>query len=236
MNHIAKFVRPFECCLLALLAFALIGCQSPMSDADMYRMYQSINGPNAQPVISQTPSAQSPAITTQPAAPATNSIVLHEGDVVRVTFPGSPNLNSVQPIRRDGKITLELAGEVNAAGLTPPALEKEILRLCGAQLVTKEVVVSVESSAFPVFVTGAVIRPGKIMSDRPITALQAIMESGGFDYSKANLKSVRVIRQENGEMKNYKLNLKLALEGKEAQPFDLKPADIIYVPEKFTWF
>jgi hypothetical protein len=47
---------------------------------------------------------------------------------------------------------------------------------------------------------------------------------------------VRVIRQEDGEMKNFKLNLKLALQGKEAQPFNLKPADIIYVPEKFTWF
>jgi len=229
MNHIAKLIRPFACCLLALLAFILTGCQSPTSDADVYRMYQSINEQNVQKGIPQTTSAQ-------PANPATSSIVLHEGDVVRITFPGSPNLNNVQPIRRDGKITLELAGEVNAAGLTPTALEKEIIRLCGPQLVTKEVVVSVESSTFPVFVTGAVVRPGKIMSDRPITALEAIMESGGFDYSKANLKSVRVIRQEDGEMKNFKLNLKLALEGKEAKPFNLKPADIIYVPEKFTWF
>ena len=216
MNHIPKLTRQITFCALAAISFVITGCQTSDSDAKMFRMFQSINQENVKP--------------------AADALVLHEGDVVRVTFPGSANLNSSQPIRRDGKITLELAGEVTAAGLTPAELEKEILRLCGPQLITKDVVVSVDSSVFPVFVTGAVVRPGKIMSDRPITALQAIMESGGFDYSKANLTSVRVIRQETGEMKNFKVNLKLVLQGKESEPFNLKPADIVYVPEKFTWF
>jgi len=47
---------------------------------------------------------------------------------------------------------------------------------------------------------------GKIMSDRPITALEAIMEAGGFDYTKANLKAVTVIRTENGQTEHHKLN------------------------------
>src|SRR5215467_10066286 len=53
-----------------------------------------------------------------------DSIVLREGDVVKVTFPGAPNLNGSQPIRRDGRITLQLVGEVQAAGKTPNELEK----------------------------------------------------------------------------------------------------------------
>ncbi len=58
-------------------------------------------------------------------------IVLREGDSVRISFPGAPNLNSVQLIRRDGRITLPLIGEFQAAGLTPPDIEKELLKLYG---------------------------------------------------------------------------------------------------------
>lgn len=167
---------------------------------------------------------------------AAKSLILTEGDIVSISFAGAPNLDTVQQIRRDGKITLQLIGEMSVVGMTPPELEKEIIRLCGSQLVTKEVRVAVDSSLFPIFVSGAVIKPGKIMLDRPVTALQAIMEAGGFDYSRANLKSVRIIRQEGNEIKNFQVNLKLPLQGKPSEPFPLKPADIIYVPEKFTWF
>jgi polysaccharide export outer membrane protein len=165
-----------------------------------------------------------------------NAIILREGDVLKITFPGAPNLNDSQQIRRDGKIALSLVGEIVAAGLTPADLEKEILKLYSSQLVTKEVTVAVTSSSFPVFVTGAVIRPGKILSDHPITALEAIMEAGGFDYTKADLGHVRVVRNEKAGTKNYTLNLKQALEAKQSTPFYLKPSDIVYVPEKFSWF
>jgi polysaccharide export outer membrane protein len=155
---------------------------------------------------------------------------------VKVTFPGSPDLNSVQQIRTDGKIALPLIGEVNAAGLTPDALQKKLMDLYAPQLTTKEVTVEVQSSSFPVYVTGAVLRPGKITSNHPITALEAIMEAGGFNYTTANLKNVTVIRQEGNQTTNYVLNLKRVIEGKASEPFYLKPADIIYVPEKFSWF
>ncbi|MGD1018646.1 MAG: polysaccharide biosynthesis/export family protein [Verrucomicrobiia bacterium] len=181
----------------------------------------------------QTTQTNAPVDT---AAEQSNAIILREGDVLKITFPGAPNLNDSQQIRRDGKIVLSMVGEVVAAGLTPADLEKEILKLYSSQLVTKEVTVTVTSSSFPVFVTGAVIRPGKIMSDHPITALEAIMEAGGFDYTKANLGHVRVVRNEKDGTKNYTLNLKEALEAKQSTPFYLKPSDIVYVPEKFSWF
>lgn len=203
-------------CLLKLLPIALTllmltGCQSPTT--------QSKN-------------------TLDTAAVRTEALILREGDVLRVTFPGAPNLDTQpQPIRRDGKITLPLIGEVNAVGMTPTELEKDLIKRYSTQLVSKEVTVTVVSSAYVVYVTGAVLRPGKIASDHPISALEAIMEAGGFDYGRANLKAVTVIRHEGGETKKYELNLKTALKatGKN-EPFYLKPADIVYVPERFTWF
>ena len=181
----------------------------------------------------QTPAPSS--LTEQQSKP-NYAISLREGDTLVLTFPGAPNLNTTQQIRRDGMITLPLAGELTAAGLTPAQLEKQVLKLYEAQLQTKEVIVTLQSSSFPVFVTGSVLRPGKVLSDHPITALEAIMEAGGFDFNKANLKSVVVIRHEESQVRNFKLDLKPALHGKHSEPFYLKPSDIVYVPEKFSFF
>jgi len=162
-------------------------------------------------------------------------VALREGDLLTISFPGSPNLNTTQQIRRDGKISLPLVGEIKAAGLTAIGLEKIITNLCAAQLVSKEVTVAVQNSNFPVFVTGAILHPGKIVSDHPLTALEAVMEAGGFDYTKADLKNVMIIRQESSGMRHYVLNLKLIMDGKASWSFYLKPTDIVYVPERFSW-
>lgn len=182
-----------------------------------------------------TPSAELPDVS---ATAATNSepMTLSEGDVLRISFPGSPTLNTSQPIRRDGKISMPLVGEVDAAGLTPVSLEKKLVDLYAPQLVTKEVTVEVVSSSFPVYVSGMVLRPGKILSDHPLTVLEAIMEAGGFDYSRANLKGVTVIRREGNNMQHYVVNLKSVLAGQASEPFYMKPGDIIFVPERFNIF
>jgi len=168
--------------------------------------------------------------------PPSEPIVLNEGDSVRITFPGAPNLNTTQQIKRDGRIALQLVGEVQASGLTAGQLEKKLLELYGPQLQTKQVTVAIESANFPVYVTGAVLRPGKILCDRPMTALEAIMEAGGFDYAKANQKEVMIIRHENGHIEHFKLNLKKVMDGQQSEPFNLKPFDIVKVPERFAWF
>jgi polysaccharide biosynthesis/export protein len=180
-----------------------------------------------------TPSATAP---TEKSAPQAEAFTLQEGDVLKISFPGAPNLDSAQTIRRDGKITLAMVGEISAIGRTPTELEQELLKLYASQLVSKEVTVMVTSSSYAVFVSGAVLRPGKISVDRPITALEAIMEAGGFDTAKADLRAVKVVRQEGGGTKNYTIDLKLVLDGKSSEPFYLKRSDIIFVPEKFSWF
>ena len=163
-------------------------------------------------------------------------IILREGDVVKITFPGSASLDTQQQIRRDGKITMPLIGEMDAVGLTPDGLKQKIVELYGSQIASKEVNVSLQTSTFPVFVNGSVVHPGKILSDHPITALEAVMEAGGFDNNTANMKAVKVSRIEAGKYKNYQLNLKDILDGKNSQPFYLKPGDIVFVPERFQMF
>jgi polysaccharide export outer membrane protein len=172
-----------------------------------------------------------------PATVATDVQTLSEGDQIRIVFPGTPSMREEnQQIRRDGKINLAIIGEVKAADKTPAQLEKELVEAYSAQLTSKEVKVTVVASAFAVYVGGAVLKPGKIMPQRALTALDAIMEAGGFDHTRANMKAVRVIRQEDGVVKNYYINMKEVLEGAQSTPFFLKAHDVVYVPEKISWF
>jgi len=191
----------------------------------------ALTGCNSMPQPESTESPKTAAAQTH-----SEKIVLREGDVLKIKFPGSANFDTTQPIRRDGKINLSLVGEVEAAGLTPDDLQKKLVELYAAQMSSKEITVQVESSTFPVFVTGEVVRPGKIMSDHPMSALEAVMEAGGFKYDTANMKAVRIVRNENGVMQHYTLDLKAVLQGNETKPFYLKPGDIVFVPERFSGF
>jgi polysaccharide export outer membrane protein len=176
--------------------------------------------------------------STAPEQPA--ELSLRAGDVVKVNFPGARDLDPTEAlqIRRDGKITLPIIGEVTATGLTPTELQNELVNLYSKQLLSKEVVVTVVSASFDVFVDGAVVRSGPITSNHPLTVLEAIMNAGGFDYERADTTAVVVIRQ-NGAAKHYNyytVNLKAVLEGKQSDLFYLAPGDMVHVPTKFSWF
>ncbi|MDB6092980.1 MAG: polysaccharide export protein [Verrucomicrobia bacterium] len=180
----------------------------------------------------QAPQSAAPMVQSTASEPQT----LREGDIVKIVFPGTQNLDSQQTVRRDGRITLPIVGEVKASGKTPADLEKELLQLFASQLVSKEVSVTVVSSSYVVFVSGAVMRPGKLVSDHPMTALEAVMEAGGFNSTKADMRGVVIIRNEDGKTKNFTIDLKQVLDGQSNEPFYLKPSDIIFVPERFSWF
>jgi polysaccharide export outer membrane protein len=161
---------------------------------------------------------------------------LHPGDIVKITFPAAANLDTTQQIRRDGKLNLYLIGEIKAADRSPADLQEELRRRYSSQLVSSDVTVTVVSSSFTVFVTGAVLRPGKISPDRAITVLEAVMETGGFDNARADPKSVVVIRTIAGRTERMTLDLKSVLDGHQPVPFYLRTYDIVYVPEKFSFF
>ena len=169
-------------------------------------------------------------------APSGEASAILEGDQLRISFTGAPSMDTVQEVRRDGRVTLPLAGEVMAAGRTPGELAQELSRAFAGELLANEVVVSVVASSFQVNVSGAVLRPGKYSSKRPLTALEAVMEAGGFDHAKADIKRVVVVRHQNGAVNNYVLDLSLPLEGQPSEPFYLKPSDIVFVPTRFVWF
>ena len=160
---------------------------------------------------------------------------LREGDIVKVSFPSAPSLEKMDTIRRDGMITLSI-GEVRAVGLTPTELEADLKERYKKELVSSEVLVTVISSTFSVYVGGCVLRPGRVNSERPLSALDAIYEAGGFDEMRANKKKVKLLRIVDGKNIVIFLNLKAVLDGTDTTRYMLQPGDVLTVPEKFILF
>ena len=157
-------------------------------------------------------------------------VTLAPGDIVRVSYSGAPEMNQAQKIRADGRISLPMIGEVDAAGKTLVALQSELASRYESQLQDNDVVVALDSAIAPVYVSGAVKRPGKILVDRPMTLLETIMESGGFDEASfANPKKVFVLRNIAGKYRTVRVDLSPALNGKPVNAFYVRPYDVVYV-------
>jgi hypothetical protein len=113
-------------------------------------------------------------------------LVLGPGDVLDIKFRYADELNDNQTVRPDGKITLQMVDEVQAAGLTPLELDAKLTELYSKYL--KDPVISVvvrELVSQRVYVGGEVNKPGEVLLAGQLTALQAIMASGGFDKVSA---------------------------------------------------
>jgi polysaccharide export outer membrane protein len=163
----------------------------------------------------------------QMAAPTAVSLV--SGDVIKLTFPGAPELNQSQKIRADGKINLPLIGEVDAAGKTIGSLQSELALRYKPQLQNTSVVVTLESSVTQVVVSGAVSKPAKLSFDRPTTIFQAIMEAGGVSEF-GTLKRVHLIRIANGQQHTQILDLRPTISSKTTRPFYVRDGDVIFIP------
>jgi polysaccharide export outer membrane protein len=160
---------------------------------------------------------------------------LSTGDILEIIFPGATNLNSVHRIGPEGTINLPLIGPVQAAGLTSEQLQNELVKLFQNELNESNIIVSIANSANAVYVTGAVLRPGRVQLDRPLTALEVIMEASGFTPT-ANRKTVTVIRYIGEKNTIIELDLDPLLVGGPVPPFYVKPRDVIHVPTKIQWF
>jgi polysaccharide biosynthesis/export protein len=153
---------------------------------------------------------------------------LAAGDEIAVSFSGAPELNFKQKIQANGRVSLPTVGDVSAAGRSPTNFQAHLSALYQDHLQDPTVIVSVESAAAGVYVSGEVLRPGKIPLDRPMTALEAIMEAGGFT-KLANPKQVIVVRKQEGRNQRYVLNMNDTLTGSESSPFYVRTYDVIYV-------
>ncbi len=157
-------------------------------------------------------------------------VILASGDVVKLTFSSAPELNQSQKVRADGKLSLPLVGEVDAAGKTVGQLQSDLVQLYKSQLKTPEVTVSLEGSVTTVVISGAVNKPGKIAFERPTTVFQAIMEAGGpSEYG--TLRHVRLIRTVKGVQKSQVMNVRETLVGQGTKPFYVRDGDVIYVSQ-----
>jgi len=155
---------------------------------------------------------------------------LAPGDEIIVTFSSAPELNTKQKIQPNGKVSLPTIGAVSAAGKTVTSLQEQLTSLYQPSLQDPTVVVTLAGAAAGVYVSGEVLRPGKIPLDRPMTALEAVMEAGGFSKF-ANPKQVIVVRNQGGKSRRYVLNMSEALYGKDSIPFYVRPFDVIYVKQ-----
>jgi len=162
---------------------------------------------------------------------ATTTVTLSPGDVIKLTFPGATELNQSQKIRTDGKVSLPLVGEVEAAGKTLSGFQSELARLYKPQLRNSDVLVTLESGTATVIVSGSVSKPGKFTFDRPTTVFQAIMEAGGAS-EYGTLAKVRLIRTVRGEQHTQVLNLKSAMTGQTTKVYYVKDGDVIYVTQR----
>ena len=155
------------------------------------------------------------------------------GDVLSISFIGTPSMNTTQKIQPDGRITMPMIGDVRAAGKRPAALQKELMGLYAPKLTNNELMVAVASTTVPIYVMGAVGRPGKVVLDRPLTLLEAIMEAGGLARGLADPKRIKIIRQVGGKHQTFMVNLAPAMRGQPTKPIYVQRYDMIIVPE--TW-
>lgn len=146
--------------------------------------------------------------------------ILQTGDTIEFKFFYVPNLNEEVVIRPDGMVSLQLIGEVRAAGLTPAKLEQDVVRRYTGVIQEPEITVMVRKyTESLIYIGGEVMRPGSIVLNRPTSVLQAVLSSGDFT-DNAELRNVVVLRQ-TGDAGNpiyMSLNLRDYIAGTSVEP------------------
>ena len=177
-----------------------------------------------------------PAAFGPPTPPALMSeYVIQPGDAIDTTFYYHPD-NSQQNllVRPDGKLVLPFVGEIQAAGLTATQLSTEIERRYAVSLRDPKVAVNVKTvNPDRIFVGGEVTKPGFVAYMPGITAMQAIVQVGGWKDT-ADLQEVVLLQKVNGTINEYrpsKLNLTKVEEGDTKADLVLGPSDVIVIPK-----
>jgi polysaccharide export outer membrane protein len=175
-----------------------------------------------------------PAQTADSAAtkPHDTTYLIGNDDVLGIDVWKEPEVSKSVPVRSDGKISLPLVGEVQAAGRTPLKLEQDIADKLKNYISEPEVTVIVQQTNSQKFnILGQVNRPGSYPLTNSATVLDAIALAGGFkDFAKR--KSIYILRQNvDGMQTRIPFNYKEVIKGeKSAQNVRLQPRDTIVVP------
>lgn len=176
--------------------------------------------------------AQPPISNPDAAKPHDSTFLIGNDDVLAINVWKEPDISRSIPVRSDGKISLPLVGEVQAAGITPLKLEQEIAARLKNYIAEPEVTVIVQQVNSQKFnILGQVNRPGSYPLATSPTVLDAIAVAGGFrDFAKQ--KAIYVLRQNpDGTQSRMPFNYKDVVKGHNpAQNVKLQPRDTIVVP------
>jgi len=184
-----------------------------------------------QPPRPQTPVNGNRAPVVPPAAPTPEGYVIGPEDILSVMFWREKDMSSDVVVRPDGKISLTLLNDVQAAGLTPEELRVQLTAAAAKFIEEPTVTVVVrEIRSRKVFITGQVAKPGPYALTAPTTVLQLIAMAGGvLEY--ADSKNILVMRTEHARPMSYRFNYKDVMNRKNLkQNIELKPGDTVIVP------
>jgi polysaccharide biosynthesis/export protein len=175
-----------------------------------------------------------PAMTDEApkkAATADPNYVIGAQDVLDINVWKEPDVSRVVPVRPDGKISLPLLNDVQAAGLTPDQLAAKVTEDLKKYVTNPQVTVIVTTiNSQRVYILGEVTRPGAFPLLPGMTVLQALSSAGGFTQF-AKVKNIFVRRLQDGKESKYLFNYKDVIGGKRPeQDILLKAGDTIVVP------
>lgn len=158
------------------------------------------------------------------------SYMIGAGDTLQVSVWKEPDLTNTLPVRPDGKISLPLLNDVQAANLTPMQLAASITERLKKYVADPRVTVVVtQMNSQRIYVLGEVQHTGAMALLPAMTVLQAIASAGFTQF--ANTKGIYVLRSERGKQQKIPINYKQLLRGDAVdQNIALKPGDTIVVP------
>lgn len=173
--------------------------------------------------------ASSSANDPTPASQAGPTYVIGPDDTLYISVWKEPDLTETLPVRADGKISMPLLNDVQAAGLTPmqlgAALTDKLKKYVSDPRVT---IVVTQMNSQRVYVTGEVLHPGAMNLTPSMTVLQALSSAGFTQF--ANTKGIYVLRNQHGSETKLAVNYKKLIKGEGGQNIALKPGDTIVVP------
>jgi polysaccharide export outer membrane protein len=151
-------------------------------------------------------------------------------DVLEVVVWHEPELTRVVPVRPDGRISLPLVGELDAAGRTASELQASVTRALAPYVRDTQVAILVrEINASRVFVLGEVTKPGGFALRGPLSVMQAIALAGGrTEFAKDEVVWLR--QQPAGRTERVSLSFRELVQGEAAGALWLRPGDVLYVP------
>jgi polysaccharide export outer membrane protein len=194
----------------------------------------TVSGQSAQPA--QNGSTGSPRAVPVP-TPATEAVsappdyLIGAEDVLTVVFWREKDMSGDVAVRPDGRITLPLVNEIQAAGLTPEQLRVSITEAANKYLEAPTVSVIVKQiNSRKVFITGQVAKQGVFPLTSPTTVVQLITMAGGL-LEYADDENITIVRTENGRAVSFRFNYDEVKRRKNLQQnIELKPGDQIIVP------